>query len=77
LDRARFEAALTFEEYLEGVEKNRDLWHGVYERVRLPEDLVARASALPGSWRLVAISEVWPTPSVGTCAWCRGTTIPT
>lgn len=36
MDRERYERTPTFEEYLEGVEKNRELWHGVYERVRLP-----------------------------------------
>jgi hypothetical protein len=59
MDRSRFEAAATFEEYLATVEKNRDLWHGVYERVRLPDEVVAEAAALPGTWRLVALSEDW------------------
>ncbi|MGD8729892.1 MAG: thioredoxin family protein [Gemmatimonadota bacterium] len=66
LDRARFEAAATFEEYLEGVEKNRDLWHGVYERVRLPEELVAEARTLSGSRHLLAISEDWCGDAVNT-----------
>ena len=56
----------TFEQYLEGVEKNRDLWHDLYERVRLPEDLVAEASTISGSWHIVALSEDWCGDAVNT-----------
>jgi hypothetical protein len=66
LDRERFEAAPTFEEYLEGVDRNRELWHGVHERVRLPEELVEEARSLSGSWHLVAISEDWCGDAVNT-----------
>lgn len=66
MDRERFEAAPTFEEYLEGVERNRDLWHAVHERVRLPEELVAEARELDGDWHLVALSEDWCGDAVNT-----------
>ncbi len=66
LDKRRFDEAPTFEEYLEGVEKNEELWHGVYGRVRLPEDLVAEARSVPGSWYLVALSEDWCGDAVNT-----------
>lgn len=66
MDRARFESAATFDAYLEGVERNRELWQGVYERVRLPDDLKARAQAIPGSWRLLALSEDWCGDAVNT-----------
>ncbi len=66
MDRKRFQAAPTFEEYLETVDRNRDLWHGVHERVRLPDELVEEAGALPGSWNLVAISEDWCGDAVNT-----------
>jgi len=66
LDKERFQAAPTFEEYLEGVEKNRDLWHDVYERVRLPEDLTAEARSVPGSWHLLALSQDWCGDAVNT-----------
>lgn len=55
----RFERAPAFEAYLETVVKNRELWHDVYERVRLPEDLVDAARALDGTWHLLALSEDW------------------
>jgi hypothetical protein len=66
LDRARFEAAPSFERYLEGVDRNRELWHGVYERARAPADLVAAARAIPGAWNLVALTEDWCGDAVNT-----------
>jgi len=66
VDRVRFEAAPTFEGYLETVEKNRELWHAVHERVRVPEELVGAARALPGGWKLVALSEDWCGDAVNT-----------
>lgn len=62
----RFEASATFEEYLASVEKNRELWHAVHERVRLPEQLVEEARAVPGTWHLVALSEDWCGDAVNT-----------
>ena len=66
VDRERFENAATFEEYLETVEKNRDLWHSVYQRVRLPDALVSDAREVPGGWNLIALSEDWCGDAVNT-----------
>jgi hypothetical protein len=66
MNAERFQAAPTFEAYLDEVHKNRDLWRGVYDRVRLPDDLVAEARALSGKWRLVALSEDWCGDAVNT-----------
>lgn len=66
MDRDRFERAPTFEEYLETVEKNAELWRGVYERVRLPDELVGAARAIDGRWHLVALSEDWCGDAVNT-----------
>ena len=66
MNKERFEAAPTFEQYLENVEKNRDLWHAVYDRVRLPDEIVADARAVPGGWHLVALSEDWCGDAVNT-----------
>jgi hypothetical protein len=66
VDNERFGAAPTFAEYLTGVEKNVELWHGVYERVRLPADIVEEARAIPGTWRLVALTEDWCGDAVNT-----------
>jgi len=66
VNKERFFGAPDFEKYLEGVEKNRELWHGVYERVRLPDDLVGDARDVPGGWHLVALSEDWCGDAVNT-----------
>ena len=66
VDDQRFQMAPTFERYLEVVEKNKDLWRGVYDRVRLPDDLVAEARTIPGDWYLVALSEDWCGDAVNT-----------
>jgi hypothetical protein len=66
MNSERFNAALTFEQYLGEVEKNRELWHGVYERVRLPDDLVAEARSVSGGWHLIALSEDWCGDAVNT-----------
>lgn len=66
MDRERYEAAPTFEEYLESVHKNRELWHGVHDHVGLPDELVDRARDIPGRWRLLALSEDWCGDAVNT-----------
>ncbi|HAC05945.1 MAG TPA: hypothetical protein DC060_02105 [Gemmatimonadetes bacterium] len=66
MNQERFDSAPTFGRYLEGVVKNRGLWHGVYERVRLPDELVTAARELSGGWRLVALSEDWCGDAVNT-----------
>ncbi len=66
MDPDRFGRAPTFPEYLEGVVKNRELWHAVYERARVPEELVQAAREVPGTWRLLAISEDWCGDAVNT-----------
>jgi hypothetical protein len=62
LDRERFEAAPTFEQYLDDVERNRDLWHGVYERAEVPRDLLAAARAM-GEIQSWVLSEGLAMPS--------------
>ena len=57
--RNRFESGLSFTDYLTTVRKNEELWHGVYERMRLPAGSVDAARAIPGTWHLLALSEDW------------------
>ncbi|MDT8368615.1 MAG: thioredoxin family protein [Longimicrobiales bacterium] len=64
--RDRFFAAPTFEAYLETVEEHRELWHGVYERARVPDELVEAGRRLPGRWHLLALSEDWCGDAVNT-----------
>jgi hypothetical protein len=66
LDPERFAGAPSFADYLAGVEKNRELWHAVYERARVPDELTARARALLVRPRLLALSEDWCGDAVNT-----------
>jgi hypothetical protein len=66
MDQDRYAAAPDFPTYLDHVEKNAELWRAVYDRVRLPADLVERARALEGTWYLAALSEDWCGDAVNT-----------
>ncbi len=65
MERERFEVAPTFEQYLDGVERNRELWHAVFDRASVPEEVVAAARAV-GPRRLLALSEDWCGDAVNT-----------
>lgn len=56
---ADWRRAQPFADFLPTAEKNADLWRLTYERARVPADLVARAEAVPGEWRLLVLSEDW------------------
>lgn len=66
MTQERFSTAATFEEYLETVVKNRELWHAVHERVRLSDEAIERAKSIPGTWHLLALSEDWCGDAVNT-----------
>ena len=66
VDRERFENADTFEEYLAAVEKNRELWHDVYERAHVSDEFVSRAHNLRRDWYLLALSEDWCGDAINT-----------
>jgi thioredoxin family protein len=66
VNKQRFQQAPTFDGYLEVVEKNKELWHGVYDRVRVPDQVVAEAATIPGGWHLIALSEDWCGDAVNT-----------
>ena len=50
---------ISFETFLPTAEKNAQLWQSVWDRARLPDDLIERAAALPGAWHLLVLSEDW------------------
>ena len=56
---AHWAEAVSFEAFLPTAQENADLWRGVWDRVRLPDDLVERAAAVPGRWHLLVLSEDW------------------
>lgn len=64
--KQRFEKALTFPEYLETVDKNRELWHAMAQRVRIAPEVARRAERVGGQWHLLALSEDWCGDAVNT-----------
>ena len=63
---ARWTGAQTFREFLEGAQKNRELWIDVARLARVRDALVERASAIPGRWHLLALVEDWCGDAVNT-----------
>ena len=61
-----WEAAAPFDEWLDRVESNRDLWRGIYERTRIDPDTVARVD---GPYRLLVLAEDWCGDAVNTVPW--------
>ena len=66
MDRKRFLSAPTFSEYLETVDKHRDLWHALARRAVVGEAMRERARALPGTWRVIALTEDWCGDAINT-----------
>lgn len=57
--RDRFLGAVPFDQYLAGVAKNTEFWHGAWRTAETPEDIAAHAAALGTPWNLLALSEDW------------------
>lgn len=58
--RALWDRAFEWSDYLDGeVVKHAELWKAVYRRAEVPGWALAEAEALPGTWRLLVISEDW------------------
>ena len=56
---ASWDAGVPFEAFLASAEDLVQLWTSTYVRATAPEDIVARAAALPGDWKLLALSADW------------------
>ena len=61
-----WERAVPFDEWLEQVEANRDLWRGIYERTRIEPETVER---MDGPYRLLVLAEDWCGDAVNTVPW--------
>lgn len=60
LDRsADWDAGMTFQAFLPTAEDNVDLWHRTYERATVPPEILDRVAAVPGTWKLLVLSEDW------------------
>lgn len=64
--KQKYEEGVTFEQFLPTAKKNADLWVSIHERAKVPDDLIARADALPARRYLLVISEDWCGDSVST-----------
>ena len=57
---------ITFEAFLDAADRRRDTWHTNYERAEVPDDVLERAAAIPGNWRVLVIAEDWCGDSANT-----------
>ena len=66
LSAERLASGQNFQEFLASAQKNAELWAAIYRTATVPEGAVERASRIPGSWHLVALSEDWCGDAVNT-----------
>jgi hypothetical protein len=57
--RERYQQARTFQEFLDGAQANRELWHQIYRRARIPREIEDAARALPRRLHLLVMTEDW------------------
>jgi hypothetical protein len=57
--RSEWIGAQPWSDYLAGVGRHRDLWHGIAQRARVDDVLVRTVERLTRRWHLLAISEDW------------------
>jgi hypothetical protein len=51
-----YDEGVPFADFLEATERRRDMWHDNYGKAEVPADLLARASAVRGNWRLLVVA---------------------
>lgn len=64
--QADWAAGVSFEAFLDAAEQYVDLWRGTFARLTVPDDLLARVSAIPGTWQLLVISADWCIDAIST-----------
>lgn len=58
--RTYWDNAFSWEDYLNReVQKNEEMWRGVYARSVVPEWVMERGAQVGGDWKLLVISEDW------------------
>lgn len=65
----RFDESPTFEAYLGAVQKNRELWQGVYRRLSLSDEIRQRLATITSPRKLLALSEDWCGDAVNILPW--------
>lgn len=64
--RKKWEQAAPFGLWVEGTEKNGELWRSLARRAQVSDDAVGEASSLGGAWKLLVLSEDWCGDAVST-----------
>ncbi len=59
ITRERFETGYTYDEFRKTVGKHEGLWNGVYEHLKLPEDVRRRLEELPSHRYVLVLAEDW------------------
>lgn len=57
--RTLYESGRTFPDFLANARRRAELWHRLADEGTVPDELVARARAVGGTWRILAIAEDW------------------
>lgn len=63
---ALYRSGAGFGDFLAAAEGRRALWERRYRDGKVADDLLERARAVPGRWRLLAVAEDWCSDSVNT-----------
>ena len=61
-----YRQGIPFSEFMENATRRKTLWDRNYGDGEVPEDILSRARALSGTWRILAIAEDWCSDSVNT-----------
>lgn len=59
ISRERFETGATYEEYRQAASKHERLWNGIYDHLRVPDDVKQRLDNLPGKRSVLVLAEDW------------------
>lgn len=66
INLARFERAVSFDQFLASAVANADLWRMSARRAVVAPETVERATALPGRWNLLVLADDWCGDAVNT-----------
>jgi hypothetical protein len=66
MNAARYEAAPTFEQFLQSVVKYKELWESTTKRTQVPAAIVEEVTAITGQWHIVVIAEDWCIDAIST-----------
>jgi hypothetical protein len=69
-----YQSGRTFADFLAAAKSRREAWHGNYARATVSPELLQRARAVPGRWRLLVVAEDWCGDSANTIPYIAGLT---